>query len=117
MTTVPGRNILFYCTRKDPDKFEEVLPEIFACSELTKIELPCSGRVGSGELLQALAAGYEKIIVLSCGEKSCIHLFGCTEAKKAMNHARKVARIAGVDTSRFIFIEADDLITETEQEI
>jgi coenzyme F420-reducing hydrogenase delta subunit len=57
--------------------------------------------------MQGLAAGYEKVVVLSCGEKSCIHQFGCVEARKAMERARKLAKIAGIDISRLVFIEAD----------
>ena len=103
-----GEKIVFYCTRQDIADYEELMPDIFKCSRLTKVELPCSGRAGTGDILRALASDYETVVVLGCGVKSCIHGFGCREAKKAMERARGVAKIAGIDTSRLIFIEAED---------
>jgi len=109
-------NIIFHCTRQNPDKFENGMPDVFQCSRLTRIELPCSGRVGTGDLLQALASGHELVVVISCGVESCVHGFGCREAKKAMDRARDVAKVAGVDASRLIFIEADDTDTKNKVE-
>ena len=97
-----NKNILFYCTRQNPDDYADFFDNPVV------IEVQCSGRVGVGELILALAEGYEKVAVLSCGEKSCLHGFGCIEAKKAMNRARKIANVAGIDTKRLVFIEADD---------
>jgi len=100
--------LIFFCTRQNPHDFvgikQTLLPE-----EWTEIEVPCSGRVGTGELLQAIAEGYERVAVLSCGEKSCIHKFGCKSAKKAMAVARNVAEVAGIEPSRLVFIEAEDV--------
>ncbi len=96
------KNLLFYCARQNPDDFAGFF------DNAVEIEVQCSGRVGSGELMLALAEGYEKVAVLSCGEKSCLHGFGCVEAKKAMERARNVAEVAGIDTKRLVFIEADD---------
>ncbi|MFH1676537.1 MAG: hydrogenase iron-sulfur subunit [bacterium] len=102
------RVILFYCTRQEPKKFAGLFEIMLDSQNVKEIEAPCSGRVGTGEIMQAIAAGYEKVAVLSCGVKSCVHKFGCIEAKKAMDVARKLAKIAGVDEDRLIFIEADD---------
>jgi coenzyme F420-reducing hydrogenase delta subunit len=102
-----GPNLLFFCTRQNPADFagfHTIMPD----GEWTKIEVPCSGRVGTGEILQGVAAGYKNVAILSCGVESCIHEFGCMEAKNAMLKARDTAAIAGVDVSRLIFIEADD---------
>ena len=97
-----GKGLLFYCTRQDPNS--ETVRAIFGSGEVKKIELPCSGRVGIGEILQAISSGYEKVVVLSCGENSCVHKFGCTEAIRAFNTAINLAMIAGIDTDRIIFI-------------
>jgi coenzyme F420-reducing hydrogenase delta subunit len=102
-----GRNLLFFCTRQNPSDFAG-FHTIMPGGDYTKIEVPCSGRVGTGDIMQALAAGYVNVAILSCGVESCIHEFGCREAKNAMQVARDTAAIAGVDTSRLIFIEADD---------
>ena len=103
-----AENILFYCRRQNPADFTGFYSVIFNGESVVEIEVPCSGRIGTGELMQGIAAGYKKVAVLSCGEKSCIHTFGCSEAKKALKKAILLAEAAGVDTSRFIFIEADD---------
>ena len=102
------RVILFYCARQEPKKFAGLSEIMLGSQNVKEIEVPCSGRIGTGEIMQAIAAGYEKVAVLSCGAKSCIHVFGCIEAKKAMEVARKLAGVAGVDEGNLIFIEADD---------
>lgn len=99
------KGLLFYCTRLKPD--HELEYGIFGSGDIVRIEIPCSGRVGTGELMEGLAQGYEKVVVLSCGEKSCLHGFGCTEAKKAYEKAIRLANVAGVDTDRLVFIEHD----------
>ena len=103
-----AENILFFCRRQNPNDFPAFHAWIFGDGDAVEVEIPCSGRIGTGELLQAIAAGYEKVAVLSCGEKSCIHGFGCREAKKAFERARETAEVAGIDKHRLIFIEADD---------
>lgn len=105
-TQNPARALLFFCSRQDPADFPG-LASIVLPHECRKVEVPCSGRVGVGELMQGLAHGYAVVAVLSCGEKSCVHGFGCSEAKKAMAKARELAETAGVETSRLVFIEAD----------
>jgi coenzyme F420-reducing hydrogenase delta subunit len=101
-------NILFHCRRQNPNDFPAFRSVIFDGESAVEIELPCSGRIGTGELMQGIAAGYRRVVVLSCGEKSCVHKFGCMEAKKAFNKAKTLAETAGIDTKRFTFIEADD---------
>jgi len=100
--------LLFHCIRQRPEKFPGLLSSILGEGETRVIEVLCSGRVGTGELMQGLAAGYSKVAVLSCGVTSCVHGFGCSEAKKAMERARRLAEVAGADVGRIIFIEADD---------
>jgi coenzyme F420-reducing hydrogenase delta subunit len=102
-----GRTLLFFCTRQNPADFAG-FKAIMLPGDWVTVEVPCSGRVGTGELMQGLAAGYEKVAVLSCGAKSCIHEFGCVESKKAMDRARDMAATAGIDATRLVFIEADD---------
>ncbi|HDS30635.1 MAG TPA: hydrogenase iron-sulfur subunit [Firmicutes bacterium] len=94
--------LLYYCRLISPET-------VVSYGTQKAIEVPCSGRVGVGELMKGLASGYEKIIVLSCGEKSCIHKFGCTEAKKAFETAKKLAQTAGADSRKLEFIEMDTL--------
>ena len=103
-----AENIIFYCRRQNPRDFPAFHAWLFGDGNAVEIEIPCSGRIGVGELMQAIAAGYEKVVVLSCGDKSCIHGFGCIEAKKAFERAREVAAVAGIDKHRLIFIETDD---------
>jgi coenzyme F420-reducing hydrogenase delta subunit len=105
----PGesRILLFFCTRQNPSDFPG-FKAVLLPGEWVTVEVPCSGRVGTGELMQGLAAGYDKVAVLSCGVKSCIHRFGCLEAKKAMDRARELAKTAGIKPDRLMFIEADD---------
>ena len=102
-----GRILLFFCTRQNPCDFPG-FKAVLLPGEWVTVEVPCSGRVGSGELMQGLAAGYDKVAVLSCGVKSCIHRFGCLEAKKAMDRARELAKTSGIKPDRLVFIEADD---------
>lgn len=102
------KTLLFHCTRQDPSSCEG-FASVALQNECHAIEVPCSGRVGVGELMQGLAAGYARVAVLSCGEKSCIHGFGCAEARKALAKAMELAGAVGVDISRLVFIEADDL--------
>jgi coenzyme F420-reducing hydrogenase delta subunit len=114
------RHLLFHCIRQRPEKHADLLSSILGAvcfqqsgrmtadeGEIQVIEVLCSGRVGTGELMQGLAAGYSKVVVLSCGVGSCVHGFGCSEAKKAMERPRRLAEVAGADVSRFIFIEAE----------
>jgi coenzyme F420-reducing hydrogenase delta subunit len=102
-----GRILLFFCTRQNPADFAG-FKAVLLPGDWVTVEVPCSGRVGTGEIMQGLASGYEKVAVLSCGVESCIHEFGCLEAKKAMDKARELASTTGVDISRLVFIEADD---------
>jgi coenzyme F420-reducing hydrogenase delta subunit len=102
-----GRILLFFCTRQNPADFAG-FKAVMIPGDWVTVEVPCSGRVGAGEIMQGLAAGYDKVAILSCGAASCIHSFGCIEAKKAMDKAKEMAAVAGVDAGKLVFIEADD---------
>ncbi len=104
-----GKSLLFFCTRQNPSRFAELIESLFDGSDVTQIEVPCSARVGTGDLMKALASGNDSVAVLSCGDCSCVHKFGCSEAKIAMEKARSLARISGLDESRLEFIEVDQL--------
>jgi coenzyme F420-reducing hydrogenase delta subunit len=100
-------NLLFYCKRQHPSEFPSLYGVCFDGEKAVEVEIPCSGRIGTGELLQGIAAGYKKVAILSCGVRSCLHGFGCKEAKAAFEQALKLADVAGVARDRFLFIEAD----------
>jgi len=102
-----GRILLFYCTRQNPADFAG-FKAVMLQGDWVAVEVPCSGRVGTGEIMQGLAAGYDKVAILSCGKASCIHSFGCIEAKRAMDRAKEIAALMGIDAGRLVFIEADD---------
>jgi coenzyme F420-reducing hydrogenase delta subunit len=102
-----GTILLYFCTRMNPADFAG-FKAIMLPGDWVTVEVPCSGRVGVGELMDGLAQDYEKVAILSCGLASCIHEFGCLEAKKAMEKAREMASTAGIDPARLVFIEADD---------
>jgi coenzyme F420-reducing hydrogenase delta subunit len=106
-TTGEGTILLYFCTRMHPADFAG-FKAIMLPGEWVTIEVPCSGRVSVGDIMDALAQGYAKVAILSCGVASCIHEFGCIEAKKSMEKARELALKAGVDPARLVFIEADD---------
>ncbi len=110
--TIPEANgadvLLFFCTRQNPRDFPGFRTIVLDGEKANEIEVPCSGRVGTGEIMQALAAGYRKVVVLSCGVKSCMHGFGCKEAKTATERARELALVAGIEKDRIVFVEADD---------
>ncbi len=101
--------LLFYCRRTPANEYAGLVEMVVWDEKYREIELPCAGRVGTGELMQGLAAGYDKVVVLSCGDNSCVHQFGCTEAKKAMETVRRLAETAGLDPDRLVFIEVDNL--------
>jgi len=103
-----SRVLVFYCTRQKPSDHPGFRELVIGESDSVEIEVPCSGRVGTGEIMRGLAEGYDRVIVLSCGVKSCVHRFGCPEAKKAMEKARKLAQTAGLDPKRIFFYEADN---------
>lgn len=103
--TNKNKGLLFYCTRQSPEP--ELIATMLGTEDIVRIEVPCAGRIGTGELMLGISEGYNKVGVLSCGEKACLHGFGCTEAKKAFEKAVKFADVAGVDTDRLIFIERD----------
>lgn len=111
MQTGSAKVLLFNCTRQNPANFPGLFSVILGGNPVI-ITVPCSGRVGVGELMHALASGYDKVAVLSCGDNSCVHEFGCPAAKKAMIRARELAKVAGVDYEKLIFLEVDDLYTE-----
>lgn len=101
--------LVFHCMRQDPGEFDLLDSFGIDMSSAIPVKLPCSGRAGAGEILAGIAAGYEKIIVLGCGESSCRHTFGCREAKAAMERARAVGEIAGIKNGSVIFIEVDEM--------
>ncbi len=101
--------LLFYCTRQKPSDHEELITELRSSGKITEIEVPCAGRIGTGELMQVIASGYNRVVVLACGGKSCVHGFGCSEARKAWTKARELAQLAGISPDRLVFIEADTL--------
>ena len=49
-----GRILLFYCTRQNPADFAGFKAVMLAGDWVT-VEVPCSGRVGTGEIMQGLA--------------------------------------------------------------
>ena len=61
-----GKILLFFCTRQNPGDFADLQAEELPGKWVT-VEVPCTGRVGTGELMQSLAAGYEKVAVIGCG--------------------------------------------------
>lgn len=108
MTSQEPKVLLFFCTRQRPEDFAGLQFVVLGPGEIKEVEVPCSGRVGTGDIMRGFASGHDKVAVLSCGEASCIHGFGCREAKKAMERARRVAAVAGIEPDRLVFIEADD---------
>jgi F420-non-reducing hydrogenase iron-sulfur subunit len=67
------------------------------------IRVPCIGKVDSRDILKALQAGAEKVLVLGCHPENCQYLDGSSRAAKRIERINKILGKAGVDRKRVVF--------------
>jgi len=64
------------------------------------IRLPCSGRVDVLHILRAFRKGADAVFVAGCLEKNCNFEYGNIEAKKRVEHARRIMSDLGIEPER-----------------
>jgi len=67
------------------------------------IRVPCIGKVDSRDILKALQAGAEKVLVLGCHPENCQYLDGSSRVAKRIERINKILEKAGVDGKRVVF--------------
>jgi heterodisulfide reductase subunit A-like polyferredoxin/coenzyme F420-reducing hydrogenase delta subunit len=74
-------------------------------SKIRLLRMPCAGRLQPGEVLSALEAGAERVIILACHQENCKYLTGSTRAAKRIETLRATLEKAGFDKNRVSFGE------------
>jgi heterodisulfide reductase subunit A len=67
------------------------------------IRVPCAGKVDSRDVLHALEAGAQKVVLLGCHLENCQYLTGATRAQKRIQRLNNDLEKAGVDKKKVIF--------------
>jgi heterodisulfide reductase subunit A-like polyferredoxin/coenzyme F420-reducing hydrogenase delta subunit len=89
------------------------LPAATACgirgvkydAKVRLVRIPCAGRLQPREVLRALEAGAQKVIVLACHQENCRYLTGSSRAARRIESLRDTLEKAGFDKNRVIFGE------------
>ena len=69
------------------------------------IRVPCAGKVAPKQVLAALEAGAEKVMILGCHQENCHYLTGSTHAARRIEHLADTLEKVGVDRNRVGFGE------------
>jgi coenzyme F420-reducing hydrogenase delta subunit len=64
------------------------------------IRLPCTGKLDVLYLLRAFEEGADGVMVAGCEEGSCHYIKGNIVAKKRVNYARGLIKLAGLEPER-----------------
>ncbi len=64
------------------------------------VELPCTGRANSLEILQALEKGADGVAVAGCLPGTCHYIKGNTQAKHRVAHVRELLETIGLEEQR-----------------
>ena len=69
-------------------------------SDVMVIRVPCAGRIDVLHILKAFRHGADAVFVAGCLEKNCHYEYGNFEAKKRVEHARRILSSIGIETER-----------------
>ncbi|MCP4391148.1 MAG: hydrogenase iron-sulfur subunit [Gammaproteobacteria bacterium] len=64
------------------------------------VELPCTGRASSLEILHALEKGADGVAVAGCLPGTCHYIKGNTQAKHRVTHVKELLETIGLDKQR-----------------
>jgi coenzyme F420-reducing hydrogenase delta subunit len=64
------------------------------------IRIPCAGRIDVLHILRAFRDGADAIFVAGCLEKNCNYEYGDFEAKKRVEHAKRLLSDIGIEKER-----------------
>ncbi|MCP4998281.1 MAG: hydrogenase iron-sulfur subunit [Hyphomicrobiales bacterium] len=64
------------------------------------VELPCTGRANSLEILQALEKGADGVAVAGCLPGTCHYIRGNTQAKHRVTHVKELLKTIGLEEER-----------------
>ncbi len=64
------------------------------------LPVPCTGTVGTRDLLKALEQGADGVLVVACPEGNCHHLNGNLRAARRLAQARALLQQAGLSPER-----------------
>jgi len=97
-TSVSTPIAIFFCQQIDPDQDRNRRPlEKELGPRIRFYPLPCSSRVGAGDLLKVLEAGVKKVFLVTCPNGTCRYRVGNVRAQKRSDLARKLIREIGLD--------------------
>jgi len=64
------------------------------------VELPCTGRANTLEILQALEKGADGVAVAGCLPGTCHYIKGNTQAKHRVTHVKELLKTIGLEEQR-----------------
>ncbi len=64
------------------------------------VEMPCTGRANTLEILQALEKGADGVAVAGCLPGTCHYIKGNTQAKHRVNHVKELLKTIGLEEQR-----------------
>ncbi len=94
--------VLFTCFHHTTTKTGKDFPE-----NVIHIELPCSNRISTIDLLKAFEHGAAGVIVVSCQEGECRYLEGNSRIKERVNYVKGMLKEIGFEESRIELYELD----------
>ena len=72
-------------------------------ANVVAIDVPCAGYISQSEVLAALNAGAERVLVAACHEGNCRSLQGSTSARGRVGQVVRDLQALGIDPSRVGF--------------
>ncbi|MFC1504471.1 hydrogenase iron-sulfur subunit [Spirochaetota bacterium] len=71
--------------------------------DIRLIRIPCAGKVNPNNVLAALEAGADKVMIIGCHPESCKYLSGSSRASRRMERLSQLLEKAGIDPLRVSF--------------
>ncbi|MBI5116970.1 hydrogenase iron-sulfur subunit [Candidatus Poribacteria bacterium] len=100
---------IFACQHRVPDEWRPPFsPEEISGHRVRLIQLPCSAKLSTVQLLRPFEKGIGGIIVLACSESGCRSLEGSRRARLRVLEANNVLDELGMSGARVLIKQADE---------
>ncbi len=91
---------VFYCQHQR-ERVTPILNEMKGGHlELTKISLPCSGKLEVLHLTKALERGADAVAIFGCPEGSCHYIVGSQRAGGRVRYTQRILKAIGMEENR-----------------
>ncbi|MBI4832916.1 MAG: hydrogenase iron-sulfur subunit [Candidatus Lindowbacteria bacterium] len=99
---------IFACQHRVPEEWRPPFsPEEISGHKVRLIQLPCSAKLSTVQLLRPFETGIDGIIVMACSEQACRSLEGSRRARMRVREANNVLAELDMGAVRVLIKQAD----------